>query len=60
MHGKAVSMSASVSRGLLVVVEGLDRSGKSSQCHLLHDNLTKAGKSVRYFKFPGMHEVLSF
>jgi thymidylate kinase len=34
------------------VVEGLDRSGKSSQCQVLHDHLNKTRK-VRYVKFPG-------
>lgn len=46
-------MSTFDTRGLLVVVEGLDRSGKSSQCQLLHDYLTKTAKSVKYVKFPG-------
>ena len=41
-------------RGVLVVVEGLDRSGKSSQCQMLHDTLLRRGVLVRYIKFPGM------
>ena len=40
-------------RGCLVVVEGLDRSGKTSQCQLLHDALKEKGYQVRYVKFPG-------
>ncbi len=40
-------------RGALVVVEGLDRAGKSSQCMLLRDKLKGTGIPVRYVKFPG-------
>lgn len=39
---------------MLIVVEGLDRSGKSSQCQILHDKLSDQGEQVRYVKFPGM------
>jgi dTMP kinase len=40
-------------RGVLVVLEGLDRAGKSSQCKLLHDKLHGMGIPVRLVKFPG-------
>ena len=40
-------------RGALVVLEGLDRAGKSSQCKLLHDKLYGMGIPVRLMKFPG-------
>jgi len=40
-------------RGALVVMEGLDRAGKSSQCQLLHDKLYSMGIPVRLMKFPG-------
>lgn len=39
-------------RGLLIVVEGLDRSGKSTQCELLCKHIEKQGKKAKYFKFP--------
>lgn len=39
-------------RGLLVVVEGLDRSGKSTQCELLCKHIEKQGKKAKYVKFP--------
>ncbi|KAF9883961.1 Thymidylate kinase [Aspergillus nanangensis] len=39
-------------RGALIVVEGLDRAGKSSQCEILRDNLQKSGRSVKYVRFP--------
>ncbi|KAI9850966.1 MAG: Thymidylate kinase [Thelocarpon superellum] len=39
-------------RGALIVVEGLDRAGKSTQCGLLVKNLEARGHDVRYVKFP--------
>ncbi|ETI24683.1 thymidylate kinase [Cladophialophora carrionii CBS 160.54] len=44
--------SAASKRGLLVVIEGLDRSGKSSQCQRLFDFFRLQGQRVRYAKFP--------
>ena len=43
-----------VRRGCLIVVEGLDRSGKTTQCELLQKTLRAQGHKVRYVKFPGM------
>ena len=40
-------------RGALIVVEGLDRAGKSSQCQLLVRNLHQLGQKVNYVRFPG-------
>jgi len=40
-------------RGALIVVEGLDRAGKSSQCELLLRNLRELGHQVEYIRFPG-------
>ncbi|KAJ5099628.1 hypothetical protein N7532_006629 [Penicillium argentinense] len=42
----------STRRGALIVVEGLDRAGKSSQCERLGDYLTEQGHSVKYIRFP--------
>ena len=39
-------------RGLLVVFEGLDQSGKQTQAERLRDRLTAAGRSVRLLSFP--------
>ncbi|RPD64038.1 thymidylate kinase [Lentinus tigrinus ALCF2SS1-7] len=39
-------------RGSFIVVEGLDRSGKSTQVSLLDERLKAAGVSVRLIKFP--------
>jgi thymidylate kinase len=41
-------------RGALIVVEGLDRAGKTSQCHLLVEALAHRGYEVEYKKFPGI------
>lgn len=43
-----------MARGALIVVEGLDRAGKSSQCEWLRGSLQKAGHSVKYIRFPGI------
>lgn len=39
-------------RGLLIVVEGLDRSGKSTQCDLLCKHIKSQGHQAKYVKFP--------
>lgn len=41
-------------RGALIVLEGCDRSGKSTQCTRLIERLTKEGKNVALWKFPGI------
>ncbi|KAI2695478.1 hypothetical protein DTO013E5_6050 [Penicillium roqueforti] len=39
-------------RGALIVVEGLDRAGKSSQCEMLRESLSQQGHVVKYIRFP--------
>ena len=39
-------------RGALIIFEGLDRSGKSTQCKLLSDSLKKIGLKVCNLRFP--------
>ncbi|ORX35760.1 thymidylate kinase-domain-containing protein [Kockovaella imperatae] len=41
-----------VNRGLFIVLEGLDRSGKSTQVSRLHDQLEQDGHKARIQKFP--------
>lgn len=41
-----------MSRGALIVIEGLDGSGKATQAGLLADALAAAGKPVRQITFP--------
>lgn len=40
-------------RGLLIVVEGCDRSGKSTQCEHLVTKLQHTGMRAELVKFPG-------
>lgn len=47
MHNKAVEQ-----RGLLIVNEGPDGSGKATQTALLRERLTLEGKDVRQYDFP--------
>ena len=44
---------ASARRGALIVIEGLDRAGKSSQCEILRKYLEKQEIAVKYIRFPG-------
>ena len=41
-------------RGAFIVLEGLDRSGKSTQVSRLAEEVAKVGKAVLVQKFPGM------
>ena len=41
-------------RGLLIVFEGCDRSGKSTQCKKLIDFLRKDGQKAELLRFPGI------
>lgn len=47
------SDSPETRRGALIVIEGLDRAGKSSQCELLLRDLRDLGHQVKYIRFPG-------
>lgn len=40
-------------RGALVVIEGLDRSGKTTQCNRLLARLEATGIRAELIKFPG-------
>lgn len=40
------------SRGALIVLEGLDRCGKTSQCSRLLSSLEKSGHAVESWRFP--------
>lgn len=42
-----------VARGAFVVLEGLDRSGKTTQVKLLQSRLIEAGRRVQLMRFPG-------
>lgn len=40
-------------RGAFIVLEGLDRSGKSTQVQRLYDRMLRQGKKVSMCRFPG-------
>lgn len=42
-----------MTRGLFIVFEGLDRSGKSTQCEKLREALAQRGKTVHIQRYPG-------
>jgi hypothetical protein len=44
---------SNMARGKLIVFEGLDRAGKSTQCQMLVDDLQNDGIKVRHMRFPG-------
>lgn len=46
-------------RGRLIVIEGLDGSGKATQAQLLYENLKNMGISVRKLTFPDYNEPSS-
>ncbi|KAI5304374.1 Thymidylate kinase [Ascosphaera atra] len=48
----ASSISNAIRRGALLVVEGLDRAGKSTQCAILTKLLQEKGHKAKYIRFP--------
>ena len=46
-------------RGAFIVVEGLDRSGKTTQTKLLAEALERNGKVVEILRFPGTYDIFS-
>jgi dTMP kinase len=49
--------SSAKERGALIVVEGLDRSGKSTQTKRIGSALIKEGYKVKLQRFPGKHAL---
>lgn len=45
----------SASRGALIVFEGVDRSGKTTQARLLAERLAQNGVKAKFMCFPGEH-----
>ena len=43
-------------KGKLIIIEGLDGSGKSTQIEILRKKAQQAGKQVRQIKFPNYAE----
>jgi Thymidylate kinase len=53
VHPDARGDEASVTRGALIVLEGLDRSGKTTQVKLLEQRFVELGRKVKVMRFPG-------
>lgn len=47
-------------RGTFIVVEGLDRSGKTTQVKLLCDELYARGRNIIMMRFPGKFNLLTY
>lgn len=47
-----------VARGALIVLEGLDRSGKTTQVKLLEQRFVELGRKVKVVRFPGTSTLL--
>ena len=52
-HPEMPAASETSARGALVVLEGCDKSGKTTQCKMLKETLMKKGFPVDLFRFPG-------
>jgi dTMP kinase len=44
---------SAVARGALVILEGMDRSGKTTQVKLLEQRFVELGRKVKVMRFPG-------
>jgi dTMP kinase len=47
------STTKAVARGAFIVIEGLDRAGKTTQVKKLSDKLYAEGHNVKAIRFPG-------
>ena len=45
--------STGTKRGAFIVLEGLDRSGKTTQVKLLEQRFVEEGRKVKMMRFPG-------
>lgn len=41
-------------RGVFIVIEGVDRSGKTSQCHRIVERLNTEGITAKFYGFPSI------
>ena len=45
------------SRGALIVLEGVDRAGKTTQAKKLVEALNRSGREAKLIKFPGESSI---
>lgn len=43
---------SSTNRGALIVLEGCDRAGKTTQCKRIVETLSNSGQKVKFMNFP--------
>lgn len=55
-----VVFACNMGRGALILIEGLDRAGKTTQTGLLVEKLKSTGRDVELIKFPGMFLIITF
>jgi thymidylate kinase len=53
--GYEVTLFSMSQRAPFIVIEGLDRSGKTTQTYKLHETLKNIGVEAKSIKFPGKH-----
>ncbi|XP_046336904.1 thymidylate kinase-like [Haliotis rufescens] len=58
IRNRLMSVSTMKGRGALIVFEGCDRCGKTTQCNLLLEKLTVDGTPVKLMKFPDRTTVI--
>jgi dTMP kinase len=47
-----------MARAPFILIEGLDRSGKTTQTSILAERVAASGKRVKLLKFPGKYREL--
>lgn len=50
--------SPHISRGSFILIEGLDRAGKTTQVKKLCDRLYASGRNVKLMRFPGIYNLI--
>lgn len=51
--GTSPAPASSAARGAFIILEGLDRSGKTTQVKLLEQRFVEEGSKVKVMRFPG-------
>lgn len=59
MASATTTAKSPASRGAFIVLEGLDRSGKTTQVKRLEERFVQAGHKVAVMRFPGQFSCLT-
>jgi len=57
-HFQLFSRAMSCRRGALIVLEGVDRAGKTTQCQTLVQALQQSGRAAEIMRFPGENQTI--